>query len=51
MFRIQKFLNSGKLDQGIWKTQYETEDKEMQTLSKTLPFVMESGLAAKTNKK
>ena len=37
--------------EGIWKTQHESEDKEIQTLSKTLRFVIESGLAATTNKK
>ena len=35
----------------IWKTQHETEDKEIQTLSITLPFVIECRLAVATNKK
>ena len=51
MFCIWAFLYSGKLYEGLWKTQQESEDKEIQTLSKTLPFVIESGLAATTNKK
>ena len=37
--------------EGVWKTQHESEDKQIQALSKTLPFVIESGLAATTNKK
>ena len=49
MFCIWAFLYSGRLYKGL-KTQDESEDKEIQTLSKTLPFVIESGLAATTNK-
>ena len=44
-------LSSGKLYERVWKTQHESEDREMLTLSKTLPFVIESGLAATSNKK
>ena len=46
------FLNSGKPCKCIWKTQHETENKEMYTLSKTsLPFVIKSGQAVTINNK
>ena len=35
----------------ILKTQHEPEDKEIQTLSKTVSFVIESSLAGTTNEK
>ena len=51
MICIWAFFYSGKLYEGIWKTQHKSEDKEIKTLSKTLPFVIESRLTAKSNKK
>ena len=52
MFGIWGFLNSGKPCNCIWKTQHETENKEMYTLSKTsLPFVIKSGQAVTINNK
>ena len=40
---------SGQLNQGVWNLQQNIKDEEM--LSKSLPFVIESGLANSTNKK
>ena len=51
MFGIRAFPYSGKLYEGICKTQHETKDKEIQTLLKAFPLIIKSGLAATTNKK
>ena len=51
MICIWAFLYSGKLYEGIWKTQHKSEHKEIKTLSKTFSFVIKSRLTAKSNKK
>ena len=42
---------SGQLNQGVWNLQQNIKDEEIKMLSKSLPFVIESGLANSTNKK
>ena len=42
---------SRQLNQGVWNLQQNIKDEEIKMLSKSLPFVNESGLANSTNKK
>ena len=51
MFHICALLYLGNIYGGVWKIQYKSEDNVIQTLSKTLPLVIESGLVVTTNKK
>ena len=42
---------SDQLNQRVWSLQQNINDEEIKILSKTLPFVIESGLTNSTNKK